>query len=93
MLISPDEIKKSVSKKGWEYSNKKIAKSFDFSSYNDKIKFVNNIADLAESLNHHPIITINPSNVKIEIYSIQFNGITTKCINLAMKIDAIYNTN
>ena len=29
MLISPDEINKSLSNKGWEYVDKKIFKSFD----------------------------------------------------------------
>ena len=46
-----------------------------------------------EQINHHPEIQIKQSNIKIAIYSIDFNGITTKCINLALKIDSIYSTN
>ena len=54
MLISPDEINKSISNYGWEYENKKITKSYSFKSYLNGIEFVNKIADLAEKRNHHP---------------------------------------
>ena len=33
------------------------------------------------------------SEVQIEIHSIDFDGVTTKCVNLATNIDLIYNTN
>ena len=93
MLISKDEINKSISKKGWEYSNKKIVKSFDFNNFKEKIIFTNKILEVCDILNHHPEINIEYSNLTISIYSIDFKGITTKCINLALKIDSIYNTN
>ena len=32
MLISPDEIHKSLANKGWEYSAKKISKTFNFTN-------------------------------------------------------------
>ena len=89
MLISLDEIKKSIVNKGWEYSNKNIIKSFTFNSFSDSILFVNQIADIADSMNHHPVINIDQLNVKISITSLDLNGITTKCINLAMKIDSL----
>ena len=89
MLISLDEINKSIIKKGWEYSNKKLVKSFQFNDFSNSINFVNQIANISESMNHHPEITIKKSNVKIKITSIDFNGVTTKCINLAMKVDSI----
>ena len=40
MLISPDEIKKSLSNMGWEYVNKKIFKSFTFDIYREIVKHV-----------------------------------------------------
>ena len=41
MLISPDEINKSISNYGWKYENKKITKSYSFKSYLNGIEFVN----------------------------------------------------
>ena len=38
----------------WEYENKAISKTFEFTSYLSSVKFLNKIASLAEELNHHP---------------------------------------
>ena len=89
MLISPDEINKSLSNKGWEYTDKKISKSFIFDSYNEGIRFVNKVAELAEQNNHHPDITISWCRVDISISSHDMGGVTTKCVNLAIGIDLI----
>ena len=40
MLISPDEINKSLSNHGWEYLEKKIFKSYKFNAYMEGIEFV-----------------------------------------------------
>ena len=89
MKISPDEINKSLSNKGWIYDNNKIKKSYQFESYMQSIDFINNIATLAETQNHHPDIKISWCKVDIEISSHQFGGVTTKCVNLATGIDLI----
>ena len=90
MLISRDEIQKSISKKGWNYDDKKLKKSYEFKNFSESIKFVNEIANKANSLNHHPEISINFNKVEIKIGSIELNGVTTKCVNLAIQIDSLY---
>ena len=87
IIISPDEINKSLSNKGWIYNKKKIKKSYQFESYMQSIDFINSIAKLAETQNHHPDIKIGWCKVDIEISSHQFGGVTTKCANLATSID------
>ena len=89
MLISPDEIRKSLSTSEWEYSNGHISKSYKFETYMDGIEFVRKIADLAERNNHHPDIKIGWCTVQISITSHEMNGVTTKCVNLATGIDLI----
>ena len=89
MLISPDEIRKSLSTSDWKYSNGHISKSYKFESYMDGIEFVRKIADLAERSNHHPDIKIGWCTVQISITSHEMNGVTTKCVNLATGIDLI----
>ena len=89
MLISPDEINKSLSNKGWVYADKKISKSFNFEKYMEGIEFVNNMAELAERNNHHPDISIGWCKVKVNITSHNMGGVTTKCVNLATGIDLI----
>ena len=90
MLISIDEIQKSISKKGWKYYNKKLKKTYELKNFSESIKFVNEIANKANSLNHHPEININFNQVEIKIGSVELNGVTTKCVNLAIQIDNFY---
>ena len=89
MLISPDEINKSLSNKGWVYADKKISKSFNFEKYMEGIEFVNKMAELAERNNHHPDITIGWCKVNVNITSHNMGGVTTNCVNLATGIDLI----
>ena len=93
MLISPDEINKSLSNHGWRYVKKKIFKSYKFNSYMDGIEFVLKIAELAEVNNHHPDIIIGWCKVDLNITSHNMGGVTTSCINLATGIDHIFRSN
>jgi len=87
MLISPEEINKSLSSKNWTYNNKKICKTYTFKTYMESINFVQNIAMLAEKNHHHPDINIGWCKVSISITSHELGGVSTKCINLATEID------
>ena len=89
MLLHPDEIKKSISTYGWNFSDNKICKKFSFDTYLDGIDFINKIAPIAERLNHHPDISIGYCQVVIQISSHDLGGVTTKCINLATSIESI----
>ena len=89
MLISPEEINKSLSSTGWKYLDKNISKSFEFKTYLEGIDFVQKVATLADNQNHHPDIMIGWCKVEISISSHQMNGVTTKCVNLATSINLI----
>ena len=89
MLISPDEINKSLGSRGWKYSDQQISKLYTFDTYLQSIESVNKIAKLAEAQNHHPEIFIGYCNVDISISSHDLGGVSTKCVNLALGIDNI----
>ena len=36
-----------------------LSKTFEFAHFNNSIAFVNRVAEIAESQNHHPAISIN----------------------------------
>ena len=90
MLISIDEINKSLKNKRWTSSNNMISKKYKFKSFKKCIEFINIISSISENMNHHPIIKIDFNQITIEIFSQEFNGVTTKCINLALKFDHEY---
>ena len=89
MLLHPDEIKKSISTHGWNFSDNKISKTFEFETYLGGVEFINKIAPIAERLNHHPDVYLGYCSVEINIHSHDLGGVTTKCINLATSIDAV----
>ncbi len=91
MLISPDEVQKSISLYNWQYKNNKIYKSYSFKTYIEGVDFINQIVKVAERNNHHPDIFLTWCKVEISITSHDLGGVTTKCINLATSIENIIN--
>jgi 4a-hydroxytetrahydrobiopterin dehydratase len=57
------------------------------------IYFVNEVAKVAERLDHHPIITINWRTVKLSLKSFDVDATTKRDIALAKGIMEIENKN
>jgi 4a-hydroxytetrahydrobiopterin dehydratase len=90
-MLSNDEIVSKVADldNGWELKDGKIVKSFQFTSFIDAIEFVNEIARIAERLDHHPIININWKTVKLSLKSFDVDAITKRDIGLAEEIEKV----
>jgi len=90
-MLSKDEIESKIADldNGWELKDGKIVKSFQFNSFMDAIEFVNEIARIAERLDHHPIITINWKTVKLSLKSFDVDAITKRDISLAEEIEKV----
>ena len=89
-IISPiDEIERAIKEldTGWELKEGKIVKSFLFPSFVKAIEFVNDVAKIAEKINHHPIITINWRTVKLSLKSFDVDANAKRDINLAKEIE------
>ena len=90
MTFSNDKIQERLSSlglKNWELKDEKIVKNFQFVSFKEAINFVNKVAEISETLDHHPIITINWKTVKISLKSFDVNAITERDFKLAVKIE------
>lgn len=90
-MVSNEDIEKSIAGElyniGWELKDSKLIKSFQFSSFMGAINFVNDVANIAERLDHHPIITINWKTVKLSLKSFDVDAITKRDITLAKEIE------
>ena len=88
-MLSKEEIEKNIVEldSGWEVKDGKVVKAFQFSSFMNAIGFVNEIAKVAERLDHHPIITINWKTVKLSLKSFDVDAITKRDIVLAKEIE------
>jgi 4a-hydroxytetrahydrobiopterin dehydratase len=93
-MLSNDEIESNIVDldNGWELKDGKIVKSFQFASFMNAIEFVNEIAKVAERLDHHPIITINWKSVKLSLKSFDIDAITKRYIGLAKEIEKVVKT-
>ena len=67
----------------------RIQKEFHFEDFNESMKFVNQVAVIAEQEEHHPDIHIYYDTVELEIHTHAIKGLHTNDFILAAKIDKI----
>jgi 4a-hydroxytetrahydrobiopterin dehydratase len=93
-MLSNGEIEKSIREEldnNWELKDGKLVKLFQFSNFMNAIYFVNEVAKVAEKIQHHPIITINWKTVRVSLKSFDVDAITKRDIALAKEINDIQN--
>ena len=66
-----------------------ISKQFAFPGFRESIEFVQQVADLAESEDHHPEIHIYFNKVEIVLSTHTVKGLSENDFILASKIDMI----
>ena len=91
-MLSDDDVRNSIAElneSSWELKDGKLVKSFQFPSFIKAIDYVNEIAILAERLDHHPIITINWKTVKLSLKSFDIDAISNRDIVLAKEINKL----
>ncbi|WP_163529213.1 4a-hydroxytetrahydrobiopterin dehydratase [Halobacillus ihumii] len=88
----PDEEKqeKVNALDGWKLDGKFIVKRFRFGDFLTGIQFVNNVAEYAEDIQHHPFISIDYKMVTVKLTSWQAKGLTDLDLECAVKYDSLY---
>lgn len=74
---------------GWSLDGKRITKEFSFKNFVQAMKFVNNVAALAEDEGHHPDIHIHYNRVRLDIWTHAIGGLSENDFILAAKIDVL----
>jgi 4a-hydroxytetrahydrobiopterin dehydratase len=77
---------------GWEHRQDAIAKQFEFKEFMDGIRFVEKVAKIAQTADHHPDILINYRRVTFTCSTHDQGGITEKDFRLAANIEAAYKS-
>ena len=89
-LLSDEEITARLSElEGWSREGDAITKSFDRGDFVGSVKFVDQLVEPAEGMNHHPDLSISWSEVKVSITNHAAGGLTAADFELAGKIDAL----
>lgn len=73
----------------WQFcaNDNELCRVFHFDSYADTIKFVNNVASVAEKHNHHPDLLVSYRRCRVSYTTHSVNGVTNNDFICAAHID------
>ena len=92
--LTEDQVKKYLAelKTEWQVAgNKKISREFKFKSFPEAMAFVNKVAELAESEDHHPDMLISYRRVVMELTTHAIGGLSENDFIMARKIEELEN--
>ncbi|MDA4124917.1 MAG: 4a-hydroxytetrahydrobiopterin dehydratase [Thaumarchaeota archaeon] len=89
-LLTKKEIEKRIANlDGWNYQKGFITKSFEFGRFLEGIRFVDQIATVAEEQEHHPDIHVRYTTVRLSLQTHSQEGVTVWDVELAEAIDRL----
>ena len=93
-LLSQDDIKQKLQTlPHWELVDKQITRNYVHVNFVEAIRFVNQVAELAEDLDHHPDILIHSwNNVSITLSTHSEGGLTDKDFVMADRIEKLFES-
>ncbi len=88
--LSDIEIQRGLgSVAGWTRKGDTLVKSYHFATFPDGIAFVERVAEIAETMGHHPDIDIRYTKVHFALSTHDAGGITAKDFALAKAIEEL----
>lgn len=75
--------------KGWKRAGKRIYRTVKFEGFMDGVKLIQEIAELAEAMNHHPDLSLSYGRMRISLTTHDEGGLTDRDFKLARKIELL----
>ncbi len=89
-VLSETEVQQALQRlPGWKKNGGAIERHFQFPDFVKAMDFVNQIAEAAEAVNHHPDIHISYNKVTLTLISHDSGGTTQRDIRMAGKINEL----
>ena len=89
-VLSDAEVRQSLQQlPGWKQNDRAIERVFQFENFVKAMEFVNQIAEAAEAVNHHPDILVNYNKVTLALISHDSGGVTQRDIRMAGRINEL----
>ncbi|MBN2425071.1 MAG: 4a-hydroxytetrahydrobiopterin dehydratase [Calditrichaceae bacterium] len=89
-VLNTEQIKKYLFQlPGWQYDGDTIKKEWLFKDFPAAMKFINDVAEIAEEDQHHPEINNVYNHVTLSLFTHAAGGVTEKDIHLAEKINQL----
>ncbi len=87
-LLDEEEIEQRLEELGdWEREGDEIVKVFEFDDFAASMRFVNQVADIAERYDHHPDIDIRWNKVRLALSTHSEGGLTAQDFDVAGEIE------
>ncbi|MHB8875815.1 MAG: 4a-hydroxytetrahydrobiopterin dehydratase [Myxococcaceae bacterium] len=74
---------------GWRSEQGELRRTYEFNTFKESVRFVNEIALIAERENHHPDMDLHYRHVTIALITYDLDGVTSRDTEMAVKIDAL----
>ncbi|HTP64050.1 MAG TPA: 4a-hydroxytetrahydrobiopterin dehydratase [Geobacteraceae bacterium] len=74
---------------GWEHADGAVAKCFEFKNYYQTIAFVNAVAWISHSENHHPELEVSYRFCKVRYTTHAIGGLSENDFICAAKVEAL----
>jgi 4a-hydroxytetrahydrobiopterin dehydratase len=89
--LEKSEIERRLSAlNGWEFKDNAISKLYRFKTFMDGIRFLNQVAEMAEAADHHPDVKINYTRITFSCSTHDQGGVTEKDFKLASQIEEAF---
>jgi 4a-hydroxytetrahydrobiopterin dehydratase len=83
-VLSTAEIEAALADLGgWTYTDGALTRTFRFADFVHSVDFVEHLADVAESMKHHPDIDIRYNKVTLHLATHSAGGVTARDVELA----------
>ncbi|HEY1159949.1 MAG TPA: 4a-hydroxytetrahydrobiopterin dehydratase [Terracidiphilus sp.] len=73
----------------WKVEAGELVRTFKFEDFRAAMRFVNQVAELAEEAGHHPDIDIRYNRVRLALVTHDAGGLTSKDFDLAARTDKL----
>ena len=74
---------------GWSVAEKALVRTVKFSSFLTAVRFITELAPVAERLDHHPDLRLSWQTVELSLSTHSAGGLTRLDLELARELDAI----
>ena len=73
----------------WMEEGGRLVRTFHFTDFIQAMHFVNEVAAIAEQMNHHPDLDIRYNKVRVALMTHDAGGITDRDLRQALKLDGM----
>ena len=89
-LLEKSELEETISKfPKWEYQEESLKQDFIFSDFREAFEFMVQVAEIAETLNHHPDWSNSWNRVSIAISTHSAGGLTALDLKFVEKVESL----